>query len=80
MHKRNFVAVASWIGLAVGLWIIAWIIAEAIPVFSDLLTLIVCTILILLIETILMSVTDGAVWQLVHFHLYWHVWATHVLG
>lgn len=42
MHKRDLVAIGSWVGLTVCLWIVAWIIAEAIPVFSSLLTLIVC--------------------------------------
>ncbi|KAJ5368429.1 Amino acid transporter transmembrane [Penicillium cataractarum] len=40
MHKRDLVAIGSWVGLTVCLWIVAWIIAEAIPVFSSLLTLI----------------------------------------
>lgn len=42
MHKRDFVAVGSWIGIAVALWVVAWVIASAIPVFSDLLSLMVC--------------------------------------
>lgn len=41
MHKRDFVAVGSWIGLALSLWIVAWIIASAIPVFNNLLSLMV---------------------------------------
>ncbi|CEL08358.1 Putative Neutral amino acid permease [Aspergillus calidoustus] len=40
MHKRDFVAVGSWVAIALCLWIIAWIIASAIPVFSNLLSLI----------------------------------------
>ncbi|RHZ57779.1 neutral amino acid permease [Aspergillus thermomutatus] len=40
MHKRDWVAVSSWVGIALSLWIVAWIIAEAIPVFSNLLSLI----------------------------------------
>ncbi|KAL4957858.1 transmembrane amino acid transporter protein-domain-containing protein [Aspergillus filifer] len=40
MHKRDFVAVGSWVAIAASLWILAWIIAEAIPVFSNLLSLI----------------------------------------
>ncbi|KAJ5242977.1 Amino acid transporter transmembrane [Penicillium citrinum] len=40
MHKRDFVAVGSWVGIAAGLWLLAWIIAEAIPVFNNLLSLI----------------------------------------
>ncbi|RJE21869.1 hypothetical protein PHISCL_05787 [Aspergillus sclerotialis] len=39
IHKQDFVAVSSWIGIALSLWIIAWIIASAIPVFSNLLSL-----------------------------------------
>lgn len=41
MHKKDLVAVGSWIGLALSLWILAWIIASAIPVFSNLLSLVV---------------------------------------
>ncbi|GIC92691.1 neutral amino acid permease [Aspergillus udagawae] len=41
IHKRDWVAVSSWVAIALSLWIIAWIIAEAIPVFSNLLSLIV---------------------------------------
>ncbi|EIT74011.1 hypothetical protein Ao3042_09997 [Aspergillus oryzae 3.042] len=40
MHKRDWVAVSSWVGIAASLWVLAWIIAEAIPVFSNLLGLI----------------------------------------
>ncbi|EAU31474.1 conserved hypothetical protein [Aspergillus terreus NIH2624] len=40
MHKRDLVAVSSWIAIALVLWVIAWIIATAIPVFSTLLSLI----------------------------------------
>ncbi|CAK46520.1 hypothetical protein AnigIFM60653_008987 [Aspergillus niger] len=40
MHSRDLLATGSWVGIALGLWIIAWIIAEAIPVFNDLLSLI----------------------------------------
>lgn len=41
MHKRDLVAVGTWIGIGLFLWIIAWIISSAIPVFSNLLSLIV---------------------------------------
>ncbi|KAF7180888.1 hypothetical protein CNMCM7691_000017 [Aspergillus felis] len=41
IHKRDTIAVSSWVAIALSLWIIAWIIAEAIPVFSNLLSLIV---------------------------------------
>ncbi|PLB55240.1 hypothetical protein P170DRAFT_399243 [Aspergillus steynii IBT 23096] len=41
MHKRDLVAVGSWIAIAFGIWVAAWIIASAIPVFNNLLSLIV---------------------------------------
>jgi len=37
LHSRGFVATGTWIGLGVALWTVAWIIAESIPNFSDLL-------------------------------------------
>ncbi|KAI9044788.1 neutral amino acid permease [Aspergillus affinis] len=40
MHKRDWLAISSWVAIALVLWILAWIIAEAIPVFSNLLSLI----------------------------------------
>jgi hypothetical protein len=42
MHKRDAVAIGSWVGISLSLWIVAWIISTAIPVFSSLLSLIVC--------------------------------------
>lgn len=41
MHKRDFVATGSWVGIGAAMWTIAWIIAAAVPVFSNLLGLIV---------------------------------------
>ena len=41
MHKRDFVATGSWIGIGVAMWVVAWIIAVAVPVFRNLLSLIV---------------------------------------
>lgn len=41
MGSRDWVSLGSWLGIGLGCWIIAWIIAEAIPTFSDLLSLIV---------------------------------------
>ncbi|KAE8131727.1 transmembrane amino acid transporter protein-domain-containing protein [Aspergillus pseudotamarii] len=40
MHKRNLVSIGSWILIGLVLWTLAWIIAEAIPVFNNLLSLI----------------------------------------
>jgi hypothetical protein len=42
MHRRDFISYGSWVAIGLTCWIIAWIIADAIPVFSDLLSLIVC--------------------------------------
>ncbi|OKP13522.1 N amino acid transport system protein [Penicillium subrubescens] len=40
MHRRDLVSIGSWIAIGLTCWVIAWIIADAIPVFSDLLSLI----------------------------------------
>ncbi|KAJ5611937.1 hypothetical protein N7528_009042 [Penicillium herquei] len=40
MHRRDFTSYGSWVAIGLTCWIIAWIIADAIPVFSDLLSLI----------------------------------------
>jgi hypothetical protein len=41
MHKRDFIAVGVWVGMGLAVWISAWIIASAIPVFNNLLGLMV---------------------------------------
>lgn len=41
IHSRSRRSVAVWIALGLACWLVAWIIAEAIPVFSDLNSLIV---------------------------------------
>ncbi|KAJ5595402.1 uncharacterized protein N7459_001610 [Penicillium hispanicum] len=41
MHRRDLFSIGSWVAIGLTCWIIAWIIADAIPVFSDLLSLIV---------------------------------------
>lgn len=43
MQKRSVLSIGTWVGITLTLWIIAWVIAEAIPVFNDLLSLIVST-------------------------------------
>lgn len=40
MHKRDFFTTSCWVAIVAGVWIVAWIIAEAIPVFNNLLSLI----------------------------------------
>ncbi|RAK86392.1 putative amino acid transporter [Aspergillus costaricaensis CBS 115574] len=40
MHERSFVSVGFWVGIALIIWTIAWIIAESIPAFNDLLSLV----------------------------------------
>lgn len=40
MGSRTWLAVGSWVGITLILWVIAWIIAESIPDFNSLLGLI----------------------------------------
>ncbi|KAJ5463773.1 hypothetical protein N7475_008717 [Penicillium sp. IBT 31633x] len=40
MHERTLLSIGTWIGITLVLWVIAWIISEAIPVFNTLLSLI----------------------------------------
>lgn len=40
IHSRSLVATGSWLLITLALWIVAWIIAESIPVFNNLLSLI----------------------------------------
>lgn len=40
MHQRTLLSIGTWVVIGLVLWTIAWIIAEAIPVFNDLLSLI----------------------------------------
>lgn len=42
MNKNDWIAKGSWVGIGLSLWVIAWVISEAIPVFNSLLSLIVC--------------------------------------
>lgn len=41
LHQRSFLAIGSWTAIVVVLWVLAWVIAEGIPVFNNLLGLIV---------------------------------------
>ncbi|KAJ6150932.1 hypothetical protein N7470_007526 [Penicillium chermesinum] len=40
MHRRDLFSIGSWVAIGLSCWIIAWIIADAIPVFNNLLSLI----------------------------------------
>jgi hypothetical protein len=40
MSQRTWLSVGTWIAITLTMWVIAWIIAESIPVFEDLLALI----------------------------------------
>ncbi|KAG5292887.1 neutral amino acid permease [Histoplasma ohiense] len=40
MSQRSFASIGAWVGIAVFLWLMAWIIAESIPGFNNLLSLI----------------------------------------
>lgn len=41
MHNRSLLSIGSWVGIGLVTWTVAWVIAESIPVFNDLLSLIV---------------------------------------
>ena len=41
MHRRSFLSIGSWVAICLGVWIVSWVVAESIPVFNDLLSLIV---------------------------------------
>ena len=79
MHKRDFVAIGSWIGIALLLWIVAWIIAEAIPVFSNLLSLIVC-VSVSCNSGNMLTCPDRTLRQLVHVRLERDLLAVHEQG
>lgn len=40
IHKRDWITFGYWAAIGLVLWVIAWIIAEAIPVFNNLLSLV----------------------------------------
>lgn len=40
IHQKSFKSLGSWVAICAGLWILAWILAEAIPSFNILLGLI----------------------------------------
>ena len=41
MHSRSFLSIGTWVAICLGVWVIPWVVAESIPVFNDLLSLIV---------------------------------------
>lgn len=74
MHKRDWVSVGSWIAIGLVLWIIAWIIAEAIPVFDNLLSLIVA-----LFASWFTYGLSGVFWLYMNWGLYFSSWRKMVL-
>jgi hypothetical protein len=40
MSQRTFLSVGTWVAITLTFWVIAWVLAESIPVFNDLLALI----------------------------------------
>ncbi|KAJ5545075.1 hypothetical protein N7535_006536 [Penicillium sp. DV-2018c] len=40
MHQKTFLATGTWVAIGLTTWTIAWVIAESIPVFNELLSLI----------------------------------------
>lgn len=41
MHKRDLLSVGSWVAIGLSCWIIAFIIAQGIPTFNNIVSLIV---------------------------------------
>lgn len=42
MHRRSFLSIGSWVAICLFVWVLSWVVAESIPVFNNLLSLIVC--------------------------------------
>ncbi|KAK1148492.1 hypothetical protein N8T08_009497 [Aspergillus melleus] len=40
MHRRDLVSIGSWVAICLFVWLVSWVVAESIPVFNDLLSLI----------------------------------------
>ncbi|KAJ5699042.1 hypothetical protein N7462_001047 [Penicillium macrosclerotiorum] len=40
MHQRSWLATGTWVAIGLTTWTIAWVIAESIPVFNELLSLV----------------------------------------
>ncbi|KAJ5544544.1 hypothetical protein N7535_007058 [Penicillium sp. DV-2018c] len=40
MHRRTSLSIGSWVAICLAVWVVAWVVAESIPVFNDLLSLI----------------------------------------
>lgn len=66
MHQRGLVSIGTWVMIGLVLWTLAWIISEAIPVFNDLLSLIVGFFSHLVCCWTRLTDADGALCQLVH--------------
>lgn len=86
IQKKDFVAVGSWVGIALILWVVAWVIASAIPVFNNLLSLIVCSLFsyrsgvlarVFYDDILTSNLTERPIRQLVHLRLPGHVLAIH---
>ncbi|PKY08609.1 putative amino acid transporter [Aspergillus campestris IBT 28561] len=40
MHQRSFLSIGSWVAICLVVWVLSWVVAESIPVFNNLLSLI----------------------------------------
>ncbi|KAL5603798.1 hypothetical protein FOVSG1_006548 [Fusarium oxysporum f. sp. vasinfectum] len=69
IHKRDFVAVGSWIAIGFGFWILAWIVASAIPVFNSLLSLLCSLFLSWFTFTL-----PGMFWLQMNWGLWFSTW------
>lgn len=67
MHSRSFLSIGSWVAICLAVWVVAWVVAESIPVFNDLLSLIVSIDTYSSCRRILANteMTECALWKLV---------------
>lgn len=64
MHERTLLSIGSWVAIGLISWVVAWVIAESIPVFNNLLSLIVRGSICYKIH-MLTSMIDCTFWLLV---------------
>lgn len=67
MHQKTFLATGTWVAIGLSTWTVAWIIAESIPVFNELLSLIVCSLSLprFITGSLLICYAECPLWKLV---------------
>jgi hypothetical protein len=65
MHQRSLLATGTWVAIGLSTWTVAWVIAESIPVFNELLSLIVRTITPFQVKCVANIAAECSIWKLV---------------